>query len=448
VKLPVNTRVLYTLSSALFIILGSLIAIRYAQGYRFSLSRNNIVKGTGLLVANSFPSGAEVHINGKLYTATDTTVYLEPGQYNVEIYKDGYSTWQKNISIEPELVTQTNAQLFRKVPSLTPLTFTGARNISPSPDGEKILFYTASASAKTKDGLYLLDMTNGLLTGQREPRQIAEEAPGFDLDTAQFIWSPENTQVLLSSNGHEVLLELDKMNSLATLPDIGLRKKQILSEWESEMYLRERQFLGKFPPEFLKIATESAKNIYLSPDKKRVMYTATASAMIPENISPGLPASNTQAENREIQPNHTYVYDREEDKNFLITFDSPTATASTKVLLANDLFNKEAMKLTASPSSFLRLTASTSAQTAHKFSEYYSSLYGTGLQWFPDSKHLLFTDKDRIYLVGYDNTNKTPVYNGPFLNNFVYPWPDGSKVLILTTFSANTPVNLYGIELK
>ena len=45
------------------LIIGTVIAIRYAQGYRFS--RLTIVKGTGLLSANSFPNGASVYVNGK-----------------------------------------------------------------------------------------------------------------------------------------------------------------------------------------------------------------------------------------------------------------------------------------------------------------------------------------------------------------------------------------------
>jgi hypothetical protein len=446
VRFSVNTRVLYTLLSALIVILGSFVAIRFAQGYR--PTKSGFVQGTGLLVANSFPPGAEIFVNSKLVSATDDTLNLEPGSYDVEIIRDGYTPWKKKVQVESELVTQTNAQLFRKVASLTPLTSTGVQNISPSPDGQKLIFSTSSASAQTKNGLYLLDLSNGLLANQREARQIAEQVSGFDLTTAEFIWSPDNTEVILSSNNKDVLLDLSKKNALSALPDISFKKKQILSEWESQLYLRERQFFDKFPNEMLVIATQSAKNIYLSPDKKKILYTATASATIPEGISPPLPARSTQAEERTILPGQMYVYDREEDKNFPITVDQGATSSASKVLLASDLFDKDPKKLTSSPSSFLQLQASTSAQTAKNFAAFYSSLYSTGVQWFPDSKHLFFTNKDKIYILEYDNTNQTEVYSGPFSDNFVYPWPDGSKLLILTSFSANSPLNLYGIELK
>ncbi len=479
----VNTRVLYTFLSALIILTGSLVVIRFAQGYRFS--QQGTIKGEGLLVANSFPSGAEIYINDKLVGATDNTIYLEPNEYQVDIKKDGYMPWSKKLRLENELVTQTNAQLFRRVPSLTPLTFSGVKNISPSPDGQKLLYYVSSASAQIKNGLYVLELSDSFFTN-KEPYQIAEESPGFDFTKANFIWSPDSTQVVLSVPGHDVLLDPTKMNVLSTMSDIGLKKKETLSEWESEAYIRERQYLGRFPNEIIQVATESAKNVYLSPDKKKIFYVATASATIPHNLAPALPSSDNQPESRTIQPGNFYVYDREEDKNFEVSLPtsilqplpspspSPTpkslsalknapepspspitngvVTGVEKVLLASDLFDKTGMSYTSSPSSFTRLQASASAQssvlTAEKFQSYYSSLYSLGVQWFPDSKHLIFTDQDKIYIIEYDNTNKTPVYEGPYEDNFVYPWPDGSKLLISTSFSANLQANLYAVELK
>ena len=142
----VNKRVLYTLLSGITILLGAVVAIQYAKGgYRVTDGgfRNN----TGLLAANSFPTGAQVKINGRLVSATDDTLYLEPDTYDVEIVKDGFQPWRKALQIQAELVTQTDALLFPIAPSLSTLTFTGAENLLPSPDGQKILYFTASMSA-------------------------------------------------------------------------------------------------------------------------------------------------------------------------------------------------------------------------------------------------------------------------------------------------------------
>lgn len=470
-QLPMS--LLYTVASAAIVITGTLVAIQYAKG-NFRLTKNQgFARETGLLSANSFPTGAQVLIDGKLVTATDDTLYLQPGEYQIELRKDGYSPWKKTLSVQRELVTQTNALLFPSAPSFSPLTFTGAQNISPSPDGQKLIFYTASASSELQNGLYVLEMSGSILPLQREPKQIAEDTTSLDLKTAQFIWSPDSNEVMLVSHGRHVMLGIDKKQNISALPDVGLRARDILSAWEEEMYLRERQFLGEFPPEVIQIATQSARNVYFSPDKKRLLYTATTTAALPDNLIPAVPAASTQAQERNLQPNGIYIYDRSEDRNFRVgtegetedialkaggtldgilseTLATPSATLyPTKQLLATDLYSRQpTITLEASPSAFTRLQATTSAQSAENFRTYHTPLYSNTLQWFPDSKHLFFTPDYKVRIKSYDNANETTLYDGPFADLFVYPWPDGSRLLILTTFSPNTPANLYAIELK
>lgn len=454
-----NLGIIYTIFSALAIVAGTYIAIQYAKG-NFRFTKQGYVSSAGLLNANSFPTGAEVLIDQKLVTATDDTIYLEPKKYNVFISKDGYSTWQKNLIIEPQLVTQTNAMLFPTTPSLSPLTFNGVNQILPSPDGQKILFLVASSSSKTiKDGLYVLDLVNSgpasLILSQKAPRIILESATlAQSLADAQFIWSPDSSEILVSNFQATWLISADKKVTQPELIDVGWKKAVILTEWEHEMYLRERQLLAKFPPEILAIATQSAKNIYLSPDKKRLLYTATASATIPVNLIPPVPATNSQIETRQLEPGKLYVYDREEDKNFVIAssiteFTSLPANKITKKrLLADDLANATPRALTASGSGFNSLQATTSAQTALNFATYHSPLLVNTVQWFPDSRHLLFIRDKKIEIMEYDSTNLTTLYSGPFAQSFTYPWPDGSRLIILTSFSPDSPLNLYAIELK
>lgn len=489
-----NRRVLYSLASLLIIVGGTLAAIQYAKG-NIRISRQGVANGTGLLSANSFPTGAEVLINGELRTATDDTLYLDPGDYQVQIRKDGYSPWNKNLSVQRELVTQTNAQLFPIAPSLTPLTFTGVERIHPSPDGQKIIYYTSSTSSPNRNGLYLLELTNSPLSLQRGPRQITDNPSNFNLVEAEIIWSPDSSEVMLISSERKFMLNLDRKNELSNVPEISARSKQILTQWENEMYLRERQYLREFPPEIIQMATTSAKNVYFSPDKKKLLYTATASGVLKEGLTPPLPATNNQPQDRKLVSGGIYVYDREEDKNFkvgdeatitagkrdqtqsnpllttLLPSPSPAVSAKptkspapkltreqalaatnsavlSKHLLATDLFNSRAKTLDSSPSAFMTLQASESAKTASLFNIYHTPLYSDTFQWFPDSNRLMYISKNRIQIKEYDGTNDVIVYAGPYAGTFVYPWPDGSKLLVLTSFSSETPNNLYGIELK
>lgn len=458
--MKINTRVLYTFVTAILIGIGAYLAIQYAQG-NYRVTNQGFVAESGLLSANSFPTGAQVFINGKLATATDDTLYLEPGSYEVELIKDGYSPWKKTLQIEKTLVRQTNALLFPSAPSLTPLTFTGIKNISPSPDGQKLIYFTSSASNQTKNGLYVLELYNNINPLQRGPRQLAEDETNYDLSAAKFIWSPDSSEVMILDENHEVIIPVDRKTDLSALTDVSLKRKQILSQWEEEMYLREREFLGKFPPEIIEIATTSAKNVYISPDKKRLLYTAASEATIPDTIVPPIPSTNTQPEQRQLKPGEIYIYDQEEDKNFLIGNESELFTQefeeneeplpifeNGKFLLATDLSDRTPKKLDSSPSAFLALQATSSAQTADNFNRYHTSLFAQTYQWFPDSKHVLFTTNAQVKIVEYDRTNLTTLYSGPFADNFIYPWPDGSKLIILTSFSPDSPLNLYTIELK
>lgn len=449
-KPQVNKRFLYTLLSALFILIGTALAIQYAKG-NLRITEQGFVQGTGLLSANSFPTAAEVYIDGKLITATDDTMYLEPGEYEIEILKDGHNSWKKTIKIEKELVVQTNAFLFPTAPSLNTLTYNGARNLTPSPDGQKIIFYSSSNTSERKNGLYILELTNNPLSFQREARQISDNSLNFNLETAKFIWAPNSSEVILISEDREVLLDINKLNTLDTLQDISFKKRQILSEWEQEMYLRERDNFSKFPEEIITIATSSAKNVYISPDKKRMLYTATAEVTLPQEIIPPMPASSTQPEERSLVAGGIYVYDREEDKNFRVGTEpvaSPSASVLSKSLIALDMLDKNSPLLSASPSAFSTLQATQSAATADSFNVYHSSIFADTLQWFPNSKHLIYVADDSIKIMEYDTTNQTTLYSGPFSDNFVYPWPNGDRLIILTSFSPDTPQNLYALELK
>ncbi len=444
----VNLRVIYTLLPVFLIVVGTYLAIQYANG-NYRISRQGFVQGSGLLSANSFPSGAEVYIDGELTTATDDTLYLQPGEYEVKISKDGYSTWLKMLQIEEQLVTQTNAVLFPVAPSLSNLTFTGAQNVSPSPDGQKIIYYTASQSAERKNGLYIIELSNNTpISLQRGPRQIASNGGAYQLEEADYIWSPDSSEIIVQTPNKQMLLPIDRNTDLTTSPDISYQKRQILAEWEEEMYLRERQFLKEFPEEVVQIATASAKNVYLSPDKKRLLYTATAAVTIPDDLVPPLPATNTQPEERTLEPGAIYVYDREEDKNFRVAEEPVEPAAKSKWLLATDLYQQAPNTLAASPSAFNTLQATSSAETALNFKRYHTPVYAETLQWYPDSKHLMFVKDGSINIMGYDATNVVKIYSGPFERDFVYPWPDGSRLIITTSFSPDAPANLYAIEMK
>jgi hypothetical protein len=471
-----RARILWTSFALIVVVSGTFLAIWFAKGYR--PSRQNLASGNGLLVTNSQPTGARVLIDGRFTSATDTTLYLDPGTYDVEMIKDGYFPWRKSLKIEQELVTQANARLFPRAPSLSSLTFSGAINLLPSPDGQKLLMYTASASATNKNGYYVLDLTDNLLAGQRSPRQVSLASTNFPPDTTKTVWSPNSSQLLLISPKRAVLIDPGKSNDLDTLADVSAQLPTIFSQWEEEMYQRDRARLSKFPDYIQYIATSSAVNVYFSPDEDRLLYTANRVFTVPDRLQPPKASSNSQPQARTTVVGGIYVYDRDEDRQFQLGLDNdflkslntPTPTPQPTIkksrlvttvvpapsveqpkhLLSDDLWRSQPLRLSASPSAFLRLQGKTVAETIRNFRNYHTPLFTHGYQWFPTSRHILKYDTAGITVEEYDGTNPVVIYAGPFNPAFVYPWPNGSRVLMVTNFGqgTNVPENLYAIELR
>lgn len=80
----------------------------------------------------------------------------------------------------------------------------------------------------------------------------------------------------------------------------------------------------------------------------------------------------------------------------------------------------------------------------------YSLPPAKGLFWLPDSRHIILVEESTISLLDFDGTNKAVIYAGSFLDNFVFPWPDSSRLVIISSFPTPTAQepNLYGINLR
>lgn len=390
----------------IFVIL-SILLIAYARGYRVDFKKKEIT-GTGLLVTTSEPNGASVFLNGHLTTATNNTLTLPPGKYDVKIVKNGFLTWQKNLNVEAEVVSKTEAVLFPSTPGLKPLTINGALNPQLSPDNTKIVYAVSSQNrendATDRSGLWIFPLPVRPLSFARDPQKIASNYRDLDFSETQIIWSPNSKEIMalvfgdpkkpsLDNVAGAYLLFTESLNS--NLRDVTATFLLTLKTWEEEKRAKYQDQLLSLPKDFVKVATQSASLLTFSPDETKVLYTATASAALPQVIKPPLIGANSQPEDRDLKKNQVYVYDVKEDKNFPIN-------------------SKD-----------------------HLF-------------WLPTSRHLVSIQKDTISLMEYDGTNNAVFYAGPFINSFVFPWPDGSNLVILTNFnkSAGDIPNLYAVSLK
>jgi len=444
-------RPLITLASASFIIAGTIIAIQFAKGYRPNSTGQ--LQGTGLLAASSNPTGARIIIDGKATNqVTNDTINLKPGRYDVEISKEGFTSWKKSMLIESELVSTTDAHLFRSVPSLTPLTFSGAKNLTPSPDGQKIAFSIASPSAQIKAGLYVVELSDRPALFSRGTKLVAENPARRDFADAQLLWSPDSSQIIAHFPSATYLLDTNTTTRRSQLTDASSQLSLLLSTWEEDIVRREKQLLLSLPDTMIHIATASAKNVYFSPNGEKLIFTATESITIPNKLIPPIPASNSQSESRTLTPDHVYIYDLQEDKNFLLFTPDQITDSFTKPQLVTDfsvssLFDTTPATVSATP---ILQDPTSLAQTITNFRTQYSSFPFLNYQWFPTSKHIVINTNGVVDIIEYDATNRTTLYQGSFQENFAYPWPNGTRLLILTNLTNNPalPPNLYSINLK
>ncbi|MBI2025985.1 MAG: PEGA domain-containing protein [Candidatus Levybacteria bacterium] len=378
--------------------------ILYGMGYRFSLNKGNpAVSGTGLLVTTSVPDGAQVFINEHLTTATDNTINLEPAEYNVKIFKDGYFPWQKKIIIKKEVVSKADALLLPTAPKLESITNVGVSNAVIDPTNTKLAYAVASQSA-LKNGIYVLDMTlRPILTLQSASTQIATDTI-TRFSQSLLTWSPDSKQILASFGNPSTTDYLLSATSLNPNPqDVTETLLTVNLAWQKLRDEKQIALNNSLPKKLRPIVSKYFNVLEWSDDETKVLYSASISGELPVVITPPLIGVDSTPQQRNIIKDSIYVYDVKEDRNYKILDNMPKT--------------KEGSSLP--------------------------------LMWFPDSKHLIFVHNGKIDIMEYNSLNQTTVYAGPFVDNFVFPWPDGSKIVILTNLGnpANNP-NLYTISLK
>jgi len=365
----------------------------YARGYKFDLKTLKF-QPNGILVIKSEPDGASVYIDGGLKTATNATISLSPGVYDVEVKKDGYFNWYKRLTIYKEIVTQASISLFRNVPSLSPITLSGAGNPIISENGGKIAYTVLPMAGVTDDkiGLWALDTFSLPLGFSNDPKRITDG----DLTGATYFFSPDARQIMLTTSNGIFVLDTGSFTPQNQRVNIASQKDITLVEWEKEKSAKNASLVKNLPPELIDILTRKTSNFVFSPDGQMILYTASASGTLPDNLISPLPGSSTQKQERNIQGGRTYVYDIKEDRNFFIT-DQPQPV----------------------------------------------------LRWMSTSRHLLLAMSGQVVIIDYDGTNKELVYSGSYVGTYAFPFNNATKLLILTNLGAGSASpNLYTLTIK
>ncbi len=403
-----KVRILVFLSTIVVVALLGLVASYYARGYKFDTKTLKFTPN-GILVVNSEPNGSQIYIDGVLKTATSATISLAPGTYNIEIKKNGFLTWSKTMTINKEVVTEIDASLFPAAPSLSAITFSGVLNPVSSTDSTRVAYAVASTKEDIdKEGLWVSEIVTLPIGFSREPKRITDG----NLAGSTWNWSPDNKEILLrvgvndaAAAKKKVLVDTPMTSYLLDVNDFKSRSElkaltttEIAAVDERWKELEQKQLdsqLSNLQKELEAVFTQKTTNIVFSPDENKILYTATASGIIPTGLVKELPGASTQKQVRDIQKDKKYVYDIKEDRNFEVA--------------AKDEIT----------------------------------------YWLPTSRHLILPQKDKIVIEEFDGTNKQTVYSGSYIYPHAYPYTNSAKLLILTNLgSSDSLPNLYTLNLK
>lgn len=398
----VNKQLAFSVVIFCCLVVATIGVVLYGKGYRFGFEPGKIaLQGTGLLVTKSLPDGAQVLVDGKLKTATDNTINLPPGEYTIKIFKEGYFPWEKRIKIENETVSRAEALLIPTAPKLESITDLGASAPIIDPTITKIAFNVSDQSTET-NGIYVFDMkSNPLLTLQSSSTQVVDDSSDL-FSSSKITWSPDGKDLIATISSTlnpelqtTYLLDTDRANNPPN--NVTSTINGVNDTWSKLETNKEKAVITSMPRAVRKMAAENFQIMAFSPDQNKILYTASRSASLPVVIKPRLVGVNSTPETRSISEEGIYVYDVKEDRNYKMN--------------------------------------------SRNFQGAYS--------WFTDSKHVIFVKDKEVHIMDFDGLNDTVVYAGPFIEDYIFPWPDATRIVILTSLG-NTKIapNLYTISIK
>lgn len=240
-------KILFFLFLLIFFLSAPLI-ILYYQGYRFDFKKKSLTQ-TGGLFLKVTPKQAEIYINNKLVRKTDfffgsaLIENLLPKKYLVEVKKNGYFPWRKELEIKEKEVTEAkNIILFPQNPNFQ-LLLNDIKNLWFSPDGRKIIVYENPTPAESGWTLKLYDLEKNLKSHLIGESDISIK--GADLMSLE--WSEDSKEIYLDvvvkEQNKNFVLNLEKMPPVLTEKEVATSTKNIVT---SQTFNGDNYYLDNF----------------------------------------------------------------------------------------------------------------------------------------------------------------------------------------------------------
>lgn len=391
-----NSRVAIFFASLAFIISSTTIIFLWAKGYTVNRETRRIEK-VGMISVKSTPEGARIYLDGALASATNTTIgSLKSGNHKLRVEKEGYNGWEKDVPVKEELVTFVDIVLVPKSVEIKPLTTAGVISPILSNGRDRIYFIAkvpADVNVPQKSGIYSLDLSASIFNMfKANASLILPDGKNLTFSAAESIeLSPEDTQMLIRMNEKGYYLTSFGSGDQPTATTTSEPTKKL---WDKELLEKKVSLVDKFKLTFdlAKTATDSATLV--SPDEKKFIYR------------------------KKNEKGDSWQY---------------------FVRVLGDLLG------VGEEEEYAISTVALNSQTR--------------FFWYPDSKRVITSECGQsnekgictagtIHLMDIDGTNNIQIYSGSLSSDLIFPTPDGSKIIILASFSQVSPPNLYAISLR
>lgn len=213
-----RTLLFLTLCLLFFLITPPLIL--YSLGYAIDFEKKKIVQ-TGAIFVSTEPGEVSVFMSGKQKGKTGIIFKklfkknILPKTYSIELKKDGYYSWQKNLEIKEKLTTEIrDVFLLQENPQKQIVFEKSIKGFYPSPDNKKIAYLTAENQI-------------GVLNLENKSEKSVLGAEKMD-ELVKLAWSENSKKIYLKTSLKKVLsnyvwqeeteniIELDKIVSKKT----------------------------------------------------------------------------------------------------------------------------------------------------------------------------------------------------------------------------------------
>lgn len=389
-------------------------SVLYSEGWRLNLpDKNNsnnqdgLLIKTGMLAVRSIPDGAKVYLDEKLITATNDTISsLNPNTYKLKVIKEGFETWEKNITVYPELVTDITAVLISQTPKLEPLTNYNVKAFDLSKNFNDIAFLT---TPDKDSGVWLLPLANSPLNILRNSsRPIIKDDINYTPSIGTKIW--------WSYDDNELLIQLNEKGYLL----YNVQNRNFLIPTGSNNANNVPQQISD-PTTVFNRWTNEYKTKFENPRLQQIQKNQ----VIPQNILQNIPTSKT-----------TWSPD---EKKFVIEIPNQ----QNPQLIDLYIYNSEESLPVDEKRSYLTLQG--------------IDLLNIKYSWYSDSYHLVLVEKSlpqtnpdsyTVSIVRIDGTNQTKIYTGQLTSDQAFSTPNGDKIIVMTSLKQDSPSNLYGISIR